>query len=146
MTTFHISLHSTRKFVFALIPVLSNCMICEAALLTYVWANALSSLWIMPSPAGIVAGISARMNETASDETRSVRKVAYCFIAPYCFITFEGGPRMCPGYEFARIEALVTIHNLIARYKWKLCAGSSFSRLPVLMPSQGLPDQVLPKK
>ncbi|KAJ6951054.1 hypothetical protein NC651_004650 [Populus alba x Populus x berolinensis] len=31
-------------------------------------------------------------------------------IPPYSFIAFGGGPRMCPGYEFAKIEALVTIH------------------------------------
>ncbi|GMP72942.1 hypothetical protein CsSME_00030812 [Camellia sinensis var. sinensis] len=29
---------------------------------------------------------------------------------PYCFVAFGGGPRMCPGYEFARIETLAMIH------------------------------------
>ncbi|KAF5944305.1 hypothetical protein HYC85_018382 [Camellia sinensis] len=29
---------------------------------------------------------------------------------PYCFVAFRGGPRMCPGYEFARIETLAMIH------------------------------------
>ncbi|KAG6794011.1 hypothetical protein POTOM_003244 [Populus tomentosa] len=28
-------------------------------------------------------------------------------IPPYSFIAFGGGPRMCPGYEFAKIEALM---------------------------------------
>nr|TKS14912.1 cytochrome P450 716B1-like [Populus alba] len=36
-------------------------------------------------------------------------------IPPYSFIAFGGGPRMCPGYEFAKIEALVTIHYLVKR-------------------------------
>ncbi|XP_002317588.2 cytochrome P450 716B1 [Populus trichocarpa] len=30
-------------------------------------------------------------------------------IPPYSFIGFGAGPRMCPGYEFAKTEALVTI-------------------------------------
>ena len=34
-------------------------------------------------------------------------------IPPYCFIAFGAGVRKCPGYEFAKIEALVTIHCLV---------------------------------
>ncbi|EEF43890.1 cytochrome P450, putative [Ricinus communis] len=31
----------------------------------------------------------------------------------YSFMAFGGGPRICPGNEFARIETLVTIHYLV---------------------------------
>ncbi|KAJ7960750.1 Cytochrome P450 family protein [Quillaja saponaria] len=67
-------------------------------------------------------------------------------VPPYSFIPFGGGPRMCPGYEFARIETLITIHYLVTRYKWNLCADNSFSRDPMPEPSQGLPIKVYPRE
>uniref|UniRef100_A0A2N9F2Q7 Cytochrome P450 n=1 Tax=Fagus sylvatica TaxID=28930 RepID=A0A2N9F2Q7_FAGSY len=67
-------------------------------------------------------------------------------VPPYCFVAFRGGPRICPGYEFARIETLVTIHYLITHFTWKLCADNSFSRDPMPVPTQGLPIQLVPKK
>lgn len=67
-------------------------------------------------------------------------------IPPYSFIAFGGGPRMCPGYEFAKIEALVTIHYLVTQFTWKLSADTSFNRNPRLMPSEGLPIKIIPKK
>ncbi|KAI4308024.1 hypothetical protein L6164_031143 [Bauhinia variegata] len=67
-------------------------------------------------------------------------------IPPYCFIPFGGGPRICPGYEFARIETLVTIHYLVTRFTWKLSADDGFSRDPMPAPTQGLPMQIWPRK
>ncbi|KAL4619084.1 hypothetical protein ACB092_06G055500 [Castanea dentata] len=67
-------------------------------------------------------------------------------VPPYSFVAFGGGPRICPGYEFARIETLVAIHNLITHFTWKLCADNSFSRDPMPVPAQGLPIQLVPKK
>ena len=68
-------------------------------------------------------------------------------IPPYCFVPFGGGARICPGNEFARIETLVTIHYLVTRFTWKLCCtDDTFSRVPVLVPNQGLPIQIMPKK
>ncbi|PIA27477.1 hypothetical protein AQUCO_07700032v1, partial [Aquilegia coerulea] len=64
-------------------------------------------------------------------------------IPPYCYVAFGGGQRICPGYEFARIEILVTIHYLVTRYTWKLCCkDNKFSRNPVPIPTQGLPIQI----
>ncbi|PIN14520.1 protopanaxadiol 6-hydroxylase [Handroanthus impetiginosus] len=38
--------------------------------------------------------------------------------APFTFTPFGGGPRMCPGNEFARHAALVFMHNLLIRFTW----------------------------
>ncbi|KAI8008097.1 Cytochrome P450 716B2 [Camellia lanceoleosa] len=68
-------------------------------------------------------------------------------IPPYSFVSFGGGPRICPGYEFARIETLVSIHYLVTQFRWKLCyTDNSFSRDPMPIPTQGLPIQIEPKK
>lgn len=64
---------------------------------------------------------------------------------PYSFIPFGGGPRICPGMEFARIETLVTIHYLVTQFTWKLLSGNSFSREPMPAPSQGLVLGITPK-
>ena len=67
-------------------------------------------------------------------------------IPPYCFIPFGGGARICPGYEFARIETLVAIHYLVTSFSWKLCADNFFSRDPMPVPTQGLPIEIWPRK
>ncbi|XVF77510.1 hypothetical protein PTKIN_Ptkin14bG0050200 [Pterospermum kingtungense] len=67
-------------------------------------------------------------------------------IPPYCFIPFGGGPRICPGNEFARIEALVSTHYLVTRYTWKLPSDNFFCRDPTPVPTKGLPVQMSPRK
>lgn len=38
---------------------------------------------------------------------------------PYTFIPFGGGPRMCPGSEFARQLLLVFMYHLVRKYSWE---------------------------
>ncbi|XVF23285.1 hypothetical protein REPUB_Repub13aG0023300 [Reevesia pubescens] len=66
--------------------------------------------------------------------------------APYTFVPFGGGPRMCPGKEYARLEILVFMHNIMKRYKWeKLLPDEKIIVDPMPMPAKGLPVRLLPQ-
>ncbi|XP_072950911.1 beta-amyrin 28-monooxygenase-like isoform X3 [Typha angustifolia] len=68
-------------------------------------------------------------------------------IPPYCFVAFGGGPRLCPGIEFARIETLVMMYYLVSQFKWKLCCkDDTFKRDPMPSPMHGLPIELELKK
>ncbi|OVA03857.1 Cytochrome P450 [Macleaya cordata] len=61
--------------------------------------------------------------------------------APFTFVPFGGGPRMCPGKDYARLEILVFMHHVVRRYKWeKLLSGDEKLRFtPLPLPAKGLP-------
>ncbi|WMV08806.1 hypothetical protein MTR67_002191 [Solanum verrucosum] len=65
--------------------------------------------------------------------------------APYAYVTFGGGPRMCLGKEFARLEMLIFLHVLIRKFTWKLLIpNEKFIYDPMPTPLQGLPISLQP--
>lgn len=80
-------------------------------------------------------------NPETFDASRFEREGA----APYSYVPFGGGPRMCPGYEFERLLILVFTHNMMKRFKWDLLIpDEKFGYDPMLSPSQGLPIRLQP--
>ncbi|XP_004503562.1 beta-amyrin 28-monooxygenase [Cicer arietinum] len=64
---------------------------------------------------------------------------------PYTYVPFDGGPRMCPGKEYARLEILVFMHNLVKRFKWeKLIPDEEIVVDPFPIPAKDLPIRLYP--
>ncbi|OVA01972.1 Cytochrome P450 [Macleaya cordata] len=61
--------------------------------------------------------------------------------APYTFVPFGGGPRVCPAQEFARLQILTFMHHLVRRYKWERLHPSDEKLIfkPLALPAKGLP-------
>ncbi|EYU25993.1 hypothetical protein MIMGU_mgv1a0114622mg, partial [Erythranthe guttata] len=65
--------------------------------------------------------------------------------AAYTYVPFGGGARMCLGKEFARVEILIFIHNIIKRFRWKLkIVDPQIAYDPTPIPLDGLPILLLP--
>lgn len=68
-------------------------------------------------------------------------------IPPYSFVAFGGGQRICPGYDFAKIETLVVLHHIVTRFRWKLgCKNDTFVRIPLPTPYECLPIKLEQKQ
>ncbi|XP_050210730.1 beta-amyrin 6-beta-monooxygenase-like [Mercurialis annua] len=64
---------------------------------------------------------------------------------PYTFVPFGGGPRMCPGKEYARFEILVFIHNLVTKFEWeKIIPDEKIVYTPLVTLANGLPVRIKP--
>ncbi|KAF8029053.1 hypothetical protein BT93_E1656 [Corymbia citriodora subsp. variegata] len=65
--------------------------------------------------------------------------------APFTYVPFGGGPRMCPGKEYARLEILVFMHNLVTKFKLeKVISNEKFIYNPSPVPVEGLLVHLLP--
>ncbi|OWM69463.1 beta-amyrin 28-monooxygenase-like [Punica granatum] len=65
--------------------------------------------------------------------------------APFTFVPFGGGPHMCPGKEYARVQILVFMHNLVIKFRWKKAIPDEkiiYKPLPV--PASDLPIRIEP--
>lgn len=64
---------------------------------------------------------------------------------PFSYVPFGGGPRMCLGKEFARLEILVFLHRVVRRFKWDLLIpNEKFEYDPMPTPVNGLPIRLRP--
>ncbi|KAI3714023.1 hypothetical protein L1987_72613 [Smallanthus sonchifolius] len=68
-------------------------------------------------------------------------------VQAYAFIPFGGGPRLCAGYQLAKLIILVFTHYVVTRYDWSLVDPDE----PVVMdplpfPSKGMPIKISPKR
>lgn len=67
--------------------------------------------------------------------------------APYTFVPFGGGPHMCHGKEYARLELLVFMYNVVSRFKLeKAVPNEKITYNPSPIYANGLPMRLQPHK
>nr|GME01747.1 beta-amyrin 28-oxidase-like [Ipomoea batatas] len=67
--------------------------------------------------------------------------------APFTFVPFGGGSRMCPGKEYTRLELLVFMHNVVTNFKLEILMPDEkivYSNNASPVPVNGLPIRFIP--
>ncbi|KAK6927856.1 Cytochrome P450 [Dillenia turbinata] len=65
--------------------------------------------------------------------------------APYTYVPFGGGPRMCPGIQYTQLQVLSFIHNVVIKFKWeKHFPNEKITYRPLPCVENGLPIRLLP--
>lgn len=58
------------------------------------------------------------------------------------FTPFGGGPRLCPGYELARVVISVFIHHLVTRFSWEAAEEDKLVFFPTTRTLKGCPINI----
>ncbi|KAM6549818.1 hypothetical protein CsatB_021494 [Cannabis sativa] len=67
-------------------------------------------------------------------------------VPPYVFLPFGGGPRVCAGYQLAKLIILIFVHFVVKRYDWSLLyPDETITMDPLPFPSHGMPIKISPK-
>ncbi|KAL9997164.1 putative protopanaxadiol 6-hydroxylase [Helianthus debilis subsp. tardiflorus] len=67
-------------------------------------------------------------------------------VQAYAFIPFGGGPRLCAGFQLAKLNILVLVHYVVTRYNWSLVyPDEPFLMDPLPFPSKWMPIKISPK-
>lgn len=67
-------------------------------------------------------------------------------IPPYVLLPFGGGPRICAGYQLAKLNILVFLHFMVTSYDWSLVYPDEPITIdPLPFPYHGMPIKISPK-
>ncbi|CAM8909644.1 unnamed protein product [Rhodiola kirilowii] len=65
---------------------------------------------------------------------------------PYVYLPFGGGPRVCAGYQLAKLHILIFVHVVVTQYNWSLLdLNEPIVVDPLPFPAHGMPINIRPK-
>ncbi|GLJ43486.1 hypothetical protein SUGI_0904190 [Cryptomeria japonica] len=95
---------------------------------------------------------STHMNEDYFTELRKFWPSRFqeegMHLAPYTFLPFAAGRRVCPGWEFAKMEILLFVHHFVKTFKF-YSAIDPYEKImtnPIIaLPANGFPIKLFPR-